>query len=489
MVLDLVDDEVQAWLLSQPDDVKAELYKYILELNTRRGRNKLAEYKPYPRQLEFHASLKDNDEAMLLGGNQIGKTLAGAYEMAMHLTGRYPDDWPGHRFDRPISALAGSVTAELTRKGIQRMLIGKPEIKKEWGTGAIPFECFGEITMKSGVKHAVDSILVQHVSGGYSVLKLLSYVQGQEKWQADTVDFVWFDEEPPWDVYMEGITRTNATRGKIMITFTPLHGMSQVVSQFWPKPTSPTRAFVQMGVRDVLHYKQEDIDKMMAKYPPHQREARMNGTPQLGEGLVINMSEEVYLTQPFVVPKYWRRGAGIDFGVSHPTACIEIVHDTETDTYYVIAEYVEKDKTPMMIAEAVKGWGKNLRWFWPHDGLQRDKGSLLPLANQYRDRGMQMWHEQVTHEEGGNSLESGVMEIIEMLSTGKLKIFSSCQKLLQEMRQYHRLKGLIVKERDDAISAMRYALMMKRYFAADIEVMPEWQKELTTGRKRGGTGW
>jgi phage terminase large subunit-like protein len=488
MVLDLVDDEVQAWLLSQPDDVKAELYKYIVELDMRRKRNKLAEYQPYPKQLEFHASLKDYDESMLLGSNQSGKTWAGAYEMAMHLTGRYPEDWPGHRFEHPIVAIAGSVTGELTRKGIQRMLIGKPEVRKEWGTGTIPFDCFGDITMKTGVKHAVDSILVKHVSGEYSVLKLLSYEQGQEKWQADTVHYVWFDEEPPWDVYMEGITRTNATRGKIAITFTPLHGMSQVVSRFYPKPTASTCKYVQMGVKDALHYTDEDIAKMLEKYPPHEQQARMYGIPQFGEGLVINLDEKSYTIDPFEIPKHWRRGAGIDFGVSHPTACIQIVHDADTDTYYVISEYVEKDKTPMMIAEAVKGWGA-LRWFWPHDGLQRDKGSLLPLADQYRDRGMDMWHEQASHAEGGNSLEAGVMQILEMLATGKLKIFKSCQKLLQEMRQYHRLKGLIVKENDDAISAMRYGVMMSRFFAAPMEKMPDWQKTIRSKRKSGTSGW
>jgi phage terminase large subunit-like protein len=40
---------------------------------------------------------------------------------------------------------------------------------------------------------------------------------------------VWFDEEPPPDIYSEGLTRTNATGGITMITFTPLLGMSEVV--------------------------------------------------------------------------------------------------------------------------------------------------------------------------------------------------------------------------------------------------------------------
>jgi phage terminase large subunit-like protein len=45
---------------------------------------------------------------------------------------------------------------------------------------------------------------------------------------------VWFDEEPPMEIYSEGRTRTN--KGQLgvfnIITFTPLLGMSEVVRLF-----------------------------------------------------------------------------------------------------------------------------------------------------------------------------------------------------------------------------------------------------------------
>ena len=59
-----------------------------------------------------------------------------------------------------------------------------------------------------------------------------SYEQGRAKWQGDTLNGVWFDEEPPIDIYVEGLTRTNATGGMVMLTFTPLKGMSEVVRMF-----------------------------------------------------------------------------------------------------------------------------------------------------------------------------------------------------------------------------------------------------------------
>ena len=167
-----------------------------------------------------------------MAGNQLGKTLAGAAETAMHLTGRYPAWWQGRRWDRPILAMAGSESAELTRDGVQKLLIGPPADESEWGTGFIPAGDLADTARRMGVADAIDTVQVTHVSGGRSTLLLKSYDQGRRKWQANTADLVWFDEEPDLDIYMEGLTRTNATEGMVFLTFTPLLGMSEVVSMF-----------------------------------------------------------------------------------------------------------------------------------------------------------------------------------------------------------------------------------------------------------------
>jgi phage terminase large subunit-like protein len=202
------------------------------ELRRRRRRNRLADYRPYPKQAAFHAAGAIHRERLLMAGNQLGKTLAGAFEMAMHLTGRYPQWWEGRRFAGPIVAMAGSETAELTRDALQRLLIGPPADPDEWGTGAIPGRDLVDTARRQGVADALDTALVGHRSGGRSLLLFKSYDQGRRKWQANTVDVVWFDEEPPLDVYIEGLTRTNATGGIVYLTFTPVLGMSEVVRLF-----------------------------------------------------------------------------------------------------------------------------------------------------------------------------------------------------------------------------------------------------------------
>ena len=429
----------------------------------KRARNKLADYNPYVKQMIWHALGCDNNESLLMGANQSGKTLAGAFEMAIHLTGRYPPWWTGRRFTKPIRALAGSESAELTRKGVQRLLLGPPEDEASWGTGSIPGECILATPRKQGIPNAVDHILVKHVSGGSSMVQFASYDQGRSKWQADTIDLVWFDEEPPEDVYMEGITRTNATDGYVFTTFTPLKGMSAVVSRFWPSPKFPKCAMVIMGINDVGHYNEEQRANILAKYPKHERDARAHGIPQFGSGLIFGVDEASITCAPIPIPKHWKVIGGLDFGWDHPSAAVKLALDCDTDTVYVVAAHRKSEQTPIMMAGAVKGWGARLPWAWPHDGLQHDKGSGEELAAQYKDQGLNMLPEKATHPDGGNGVEAGLMVMLDRMETGRFKVFSTLVEVFEEIRSYHRKDGKIVKLNDDLICAIRYAIMMIRF--------------------------
>lgn len=167
-----------------------------------------------------------------MAGNQLGKTLAGAFEWAMHLTGRYPGWWRGRRFGSAGRYWAAGETSISTRDTVQKLLLGPPERESELGTGAIPHETILNTQRARTCAGAIDTVSVRHISGQPSTLLFKAYEQGREKWQGDTLNGVWFDEEPPEDIYAEGLTRTNATNGIVMVTFTPLKGMSEVVKRF-----------------------------------------------------------------------------------------------------------------------------------------------------------------------------------------------------------------------------------------------------------------
>ncbi len=130
-------------------------------------RNRLAYYRPYPKQSEFHAAGARARERLLMAGNQLGKTLAGGFEAAMHATGRYPAWWNGKRFERPTIAWAAGVTGESTRDNPQRVLLGRPGYH---GTGAIPKDALAELTPARGAHGLVDSIVVKHVRAAFHAL-------------------------------------------------------------------------------------------------------------------------------------------------------------------------------------------------------------------------------------------------------------------------------------------------------------------------------
>lgn len=467
--------------LKSDEQRKRDLIEKILileEIERRKRENWLAQYHPYAKQKEFHTAGLRYRERLFRAGNQLGKTLAGAAEVAMHLTGRYPDWWEGKRFDHATRGMAGSESAELTRKGVQRLLVGTPEDRKAWGTGSIPKDCLVGWSMKSGVADAIASITVKHMSGGNSTLQFASYDQGRTKWQADTLDFVWFDEEPPPDVYSEGITRTNTSMGPVILTMTPLFGMSEVVRRFMSDPTDD-RIDICMTIEDAEHYTPEERARIIASYPEHERDARTKGYPSLGSGRIFPITESLISCEAFKIPDHWAEIGGLDFGYDHPTAAAHLAWDRDSDIVYVVAAYKKKGSDISILglsptvahAAAVKPWGKNLPWAWPHDGLQHDKGSGEELAFQYRKQGLKMLPQKATHPphgdqiegQGGNGVEAGLAEMLDRMQTGRWKVFSHLVDWFDEFRLYHRKEGKVVKEFDDLLSASRYGMMMLRF--------------------------
>lgn len=428
------------------------------EIERRKRNNRLKDYKPYPKQAEFHALMER--EAAMVAANQVGKTWCEGFELAFHLTGRYPDWWIGRRWDEPIVAIVGSKSGTLLRDGAQRVLCGRP---LEWGTGTIPKDAIvGDPKRAMGTPDMLDSVVVRHANGWLNRLNLKTYDQGRERWQAETVHEVWMDEEPPEDIYFEALTRTNATGGFVRLTLTPLLGMSGVVRRFLMEQ-SDDRAVVNMTIDDALHYTPAQRAKIIASYPAHEVEARAKGIPTLGSGRVFPVAEDAITVDPMVIPPEWPVIGGMDFGYDHPFAAVKLAWDRDSDILYVTQAYRSKGTTPILHAAALRPWGDWVPWSWPHDGLQHDKGSGEQLMAQYKAQKLAMLAQRATFDDGTNGVEAGVMEMLDRMQTGRLKVFSHLVEWFEEFRMYHREDGKIVKLHDDLLSATRYAMMMRRH--------------------------
>lgn len=428
------------------------------ELERRKAGRKLASYYPdsgplrrelYPKQLELFRLGATKRERLFLAANRVGKTEAGGYELVCHLTGNYPAWWQGRRFPHTNVWWAAGDTRETVRDILQRKLLGRPG---EFGTGLIPRESIVR-TAPGFIPDAVQAVWVKHVTGGVSVVQFKSYDQGREAFQGTEQDGIWLDEEPPQAVYTECLLRTMTNNGTVMLTFTPLRGMSEVVLAFMPGGALPEKhdgpkAVVSATWDDVPHLSEQAKKDLWDSIPPFQRDARSKGLPQLGAGAIWPMPESAYVVDPFELPKHWPRAYGLDVGWNR-TAAIFGATDREADTDYIYSEHYMGSEEPAVHASAIKARG-NIPGAIDPASRGRNQTDGRQLIQLYREQGLELT-------EAKNAVEAGLFEVWERFTTGRLKIFRSCQHLLSEIRLYRRdERGKVVKENDHACDALRY---------------------------------
>lgn len=443
-----------------------EIISTLEAVNERRTFRKLDFYTPYPKQKQFHDLGATKRERLLMAGNQLGKTYSAAAEIAMHLTGDYPEDWRGRRFNIPVTVWIAGESSTLVRDAPQKLLCGKPGVDAEFGSGLIPRESFVEKpSLARGVTDAFDTMQVIHktegIEDGISTATMKSYEQGRAKFQAGTVHIVWCDEEPPEDVYGEILARITATKGMILMTFTPLKGRTKVVMRFTDE-YSEDRAVVFMTIEDAQHISPDERATIIAGYAKHERDARVRGIPMLGSGAIFTELEENIVEPPIRdIPIWWAKIWGIDFGIGHPFGAALLLWDRDKDIVHVHHVVRIADALPLQHAAAMKPIGADVPVAWPQDGTQREKSGEV-VAKLYKKEGLRMLGEHATFPQGGYSTEAIIKEMQAREATGRLKISSACGDYLEERRFYHRKDGLVVHLKDDILSATQKGIMMLR---------------------------
>jgi hypothetical protein len=228
-----------------------------------------------------------------------------------------------------------------------------------------------------------------------------------------------------------------------------------------------SRHVTRMELEDAIHIPEERRASLIASYPTHERDARIRGIPVLGSGRVFPIADDLIGEEAIQIPAHWPKIGGIDIGWDHPTAAVMVAWDRDSDVVHVCNTYRVREQTPVIHAASLLGWGKDLPWAWPHDALQHDKGSGSQIADQYRSRGLNMLFERAQFEDGSFGLEAGVSALLDRMQTNRFKVARHLSDWWEEFRMYHRKDGIIVKERDDLMSATRYACMMLRFAETD----------------------
>lgn len=388
-----------------------------------------------------------------MAANRVGKTESGAYETTCHLTGDYPAWWKGHRFTEPIEAWACGTTHETTRDIVQAKLMGPVD---DIGTGMLPGDLIVHSTpRRGGLNGSLETVWIKHVSGRYSKLGFKSYVQGRKAFEGTAKHWLWFDEEPPLDIYMEGLFRTVTTQGKALTTFTPLQGMSEVVMSFLEPETveaAQFKGYVQAGWADVPHIVETEKAALLASTPLYQQKARMFGEPSLGAGAIYPIAETEITCAPFPIPDSWPRAYALDVGWKR-TAAIWGAKDPGSGVLYLYSAHYQGQGEPASHALAIKGRGDWIKGVIDPAARGRTPIDGQRLIEVYRELGLLLTP-------AVNAVEAGLTEVWQQLLSGRLKVFASLGDWLAEFRKYHRDEhGKIVKQNDHLMDATRYLVM------------------------------
>lgn len=442
----------------------------LQELNRRNARRKFSDYFPnegalrrelYQKHTQFFEAGATYRERAIIAANRIGKTESvGGYEITCHLTGIYPHWWKGKRFQKPVSAWAAGKTLKTTRDILQTKLVGPPDQKSEWGTGVIPGEFIvGHTTASGSVSNCIDTLQVRHVpTGKISRLGFKSYDQGRGAFEGTEKDIIWYDEEPPADVYTEGLIRTMTCGGIVMCTFTPLEGLSDVVLLFMPGGKPPesqstlSRFVIFAGWDDVPHLDRATKEQLMAAIPPHEREARSKGTPQLGSGAIYPVPEEIITVDDFKIPEHWARAYALDVGWNR-TAALWGALDRDSDVLYLGSCHYEGKAEPLYHAAAIAARGKWIPGVVDPAARGRSQRDGESLLQEYLDCGLNLTV-------AINAVEAGIYKVWTRMNTGRLKVFRSLSPWFNEFRIYRRdQNGKIIKENDHLMDCTRYLVM------------------------------
>lgn len=435
--------------------------KAIEKEQARRKRCKLFSYnkgKTHQKQMAFHRCKKKN--RWVFGGNRSGKTQCGAVETVWLARGIHP-----YRQNKPISCWVVSLSQQVQRDVAQSKILDY--LDKSW---------IEKVVMHSGSSSSaeygvIDYVLVKNVFGTTSKIAFKSCEAGREKFQGTSLDFVWFDEEPPLDVYKECLMRVIDCRGHVFGTMTPLKGKSWVYDEIYLNRNKNPEVWCQfMSWQDNPYLDAEEVDFLMRTMSKEELESRCYGRFQANTGLVYpEFDENIHVVEPFEFPKEWQDTLSIDPGLNNPLSCHWYCVDGD-GVVYVVDEHFYAGKDVGWHAQKIKD--KCARLGWKKDRSGNVEALIDSAANQVNLNGLksvsQLFYENgiAVNPKVNKDMFSGINCVKGYLKPlsgpPRIKIFSNCTHLIEELKSYSWGKDdTPVKVDDHALDEMRYYLMTR----------------------------
>ncbi len=441
-----------------------EKLRLVEEEIQKRKRHPLSEYnageKKHEKQLAFHRCLKRN--RWVFGGNRSGKTECGAVECVYMARGIHPYRKNRQEVCGWVVSLSQQVQRDVAQKKILHYL------RRDW---------IEDIVMLSGRKDSpehgiIDFIRVKNVFGGTSVIGFKSCDQGREKFQGASLDFVWFDEEPPEDVYAECRMRVLDRKGDLFGTMTPLKGLTFVYNEIFLNRRNDGEVWYEfMEWSDNPYLDKDEVLSLTASMDERTLQSRRYGRfASAAAGLVYpEFDEQVHVVDPFPIPKEWQDNISIDPGLNNPLSAHWYAVDFD-DNVYVIYEHYEAGRDIDYHAAAIKEICKKIDWHTDSRGRicalidsaakQRTLGSVKSVVELFYERGI------LVNPDVEKDLFSGIARVKSYLKRENglpnIYIFKNCVNLIKELKGYYWGSGDVPRKTDDhSLDEMRYYLMTR----------------------------
>ena len=413
--------------------------------------------KIHNKQIEFHKCLKKN--RWVFGGNRTGKTECGAVETIWLLRGIHPF----RQNKKDVSGWAVSLSTQVQRDVAQSKILSY--LNPSW---------IEDIVMLSGKKDnpssgVIDKIYIKNVFGGTSVLGFKSCDQGREKFQGTSLDFVWFDEEPPYDIYLECKMRVLDRCGEIFGTMTPLKGLTWVYDEIYLNKKNDKEIWHEnITWQDNPFLNQSEIQKLMSEMSADELDTRCNGNFAFSGGMVYsNFDETQNVVEPFDISPECYDEISIDPGFRNALSCHFYARDKDGNVF-VIAEHYAENMTIEQHAKAI--WDIATRLGWKKDfdsklcalidsaGLQKTLASQKSVVDLFFENGIK------TNPKVKKELLPGIQKVKKYICDAngdrKLFIFKNCVNMIREIKSYFWGDDDIpIKKDDHCLDELRYYIM------------------------------
>lgn len=444
-------------------EIKKRLVIVQNAITKQKSNNRLFEYntgdKVHLKQLEFHKCPKKN--RWVFGGNRSGKTECGAVETIWLARGIHP-----YRDNKPdVECWVVSLSTQVQRDVAQNKILHY--LNKDW---------IVDIVMLSGKKSAmdmgvIDFITIRNVFGGLSKIGFRSCDQGREKFQGTSLDFVWFDEEPPLDIYLECKMRVLDKCGDIFATMTPLKGLSWVYNLIYLNENNDPEIWHEhISWHDNPFLNEKEIESFMGSLSADELESRCYGNFVGNGGMVYSeFDENVNVIEPFDIPKEWQDNISIDPGLNNPLSAHWYAVDFDNNVY-VVAEHFEAGKSVEYHANKIKQISDRLNWKRSYNGCI--EALIDSAANQKTLSGeksvTELFYDYniLVNPKVNKDLFSGINRVKSYLRNAngqaRLFIFKNCVNLISEIKSYFWGNGDAPLKKDDhCLDELRYYIMSR----------------------------